>query len=161
MGSLYNLVGEYNELYDLLTSGIEEDVVRDTLEAVAGEIEEKANGYIAVMNQIEMEMKACKEEQEKWKNEYKKRESGLKWLKQNMIKGMTAMGVSEINTGIGKLKMVNAGGQTPIVYDDDVPMEYMKPKIEYVKDTDKIREELKKGDLPFAHLGERAKVLKW
>lgn len=159
--SLYKLVGEYNELYDLLTSGEDEEVVKDTLEAVQGEIEVKAKGYISVMNQLEMEMKACKEEQEKWKNEYKKREDGLKWLKQNLIKGMTAMNVTEINTGLHKLKMSNAGGVEPIVYDGEVPNEYMKPKIEYVKDTDKIRAELKKGDLPFCHFGERAKVLKW
>ena len=40
MNELFNLVGEYKEVYDMLTDPeVDEEVVEDTLEGIMGEIE--------------------------------------------------------------------------------------------------------------------------
>ena len=64
MNSLFNIVGEFNELYEMATSEEEqaEQVFIDTLESLKGELTEKAAGYVAVMNRLDMEMKKAEED---------------------------------------------------------------------------------------------------
>ena len=49
MSSLFGLAGEYKQLYAMLTDADEDEkqTVEDTLEAVKGEIQVKASGYLA------------------------------------------------------------------------------------------------------------------
>ena len=67
MARLFELVGEYNDLYDLMTDPeIDEDAILDTLEGLEGEIEAKAEGYLTVMDRISMEITACERQVDEW-----------------------------------------------------------------------------------------------
>lgn len=161
--SLFDLVGEYKELYAMLTdaSEEEEEIVEDTLEAVKGEIEVKASGYLAIMNQLDMEIEACKKQKAEWDARLKVRENGKKRLKQHLLDGMLMLGKNELKAGDVTIKVANAGGVLPIVYDEDktVPEKFTKVIIE--TDGKLVRQALDRGEeLDFAHFGERGKVLK-
>ena len=68
MASLFDLAGEYKELYAMLTEAEEDEqqTVEDTLEAVIGEIEVKAEGYVCLLNRLDMELSACKKHRDEW-----------------------------------------------------------------------------------------------
>ena len=161
--TLFGLVGEYKELYSLLTDAdeSEQEIIETTLEAVTGEIEVKAEGYVSVLNQLDMEIQACKKMKSEWDNKLKVRESNYKRLKERMLQGMLMLGKNELKAGNVTLKVSNAGGVLPIIYDESktVPEKYTKVTIE--TDGKLVREALDKGEeLDFAHFGERGKVLK-
>ena len=56
--TLFDIVGEYQQLYELATSEEEqaEQVFIDTLESIKGELDIKSAGYVAVINRLEAEM---------------------------------------------------------------------------------------------------------
>ena len=160
--SLFQLTGEYRELYAMLTEDGDNEVVKDTLEGVLGAIEKKGEGYVAILNQLEMEEDACKKQAEMWTHRAKVRKNAVANLKMNLVRAMEAMGLEEIQAGDTKIKLRNNGGQLPLIINGDVPAEYLKTKIIEEKDTEKIRKALDAGKkLDFATYGERGKNVRW
>lgn len=163
MDSLFGLVGEYKELYAMLTDADESDqqIVEDTLEGISGAIEVKAQGYVAVMNQLDMEIEACKKQKAEWDARLKIRQNAKDRLKKRLLDGMMMLGKNELQAGDVTLKVSNAGGVLPLVFDESktVPERFTKITIE--TDNKLVREALENGeDLDFVHYGERGKVLK-
>ena len=61
-GTLFNIVGEFEVLYELATDeSVDGQTFADTLDALTGELEVKGAGYVAVINQLEMEAQKAKE----------------------------------------------------------------------------------------------------
>lgn len=164
MSSLFGLAGEYKQLYAMLTDADEDEkqTVEDTLEAVKGEIQVKASGYLAVLNQIDMELEGAKKQKEFWSNKVKTWENAQKRLKQHFLDGMLMLGVDEIDADGVKIKVANAGGVLPIVYDEDKPVPDKFTKVTIETDGKLVREALNRGEkLDFAHFGERGKTLRF
>ena len=158
--SLFELAGEYKELYALLTDtdGEEQQTVEDTLEAVMGEIEIKAEGYVCLLNRLDMELSACKKHRDEWARAYKVRENAIKRLKQRAADAMMQMGKDELSAGDNKIMLKSNGGVAPLVLEEnkEIPQSYMKVILE--PDKDKIRKALEKGEeLEFAHIAPRGK----
>ena len=61
--TLFDLVGEYKELYAMLTDTDEDDkeLVETSLETVQFEIEKKAEGYLAILERLDMEEAAAEQ----------------------------------------------------------------------------------------------------
>ena len=58
MSSLFELTNEFNELYEMATSeDIDEQAFNDTLEGMMFELEQKSEGYIHVIERLDMEAK--------------------------------------------------------------------------------------------------------
>lgn len=158
--TLFNIVGEYKELYDMLTEADpdqeELQVILDTLEAVEGELEEKASGYVFIIKQLEMEAAKCKELADEWKAKQAARENAQKRLKTALKDAMVHLNLNELKAGDYVLKVQNNGGLLPLVYDheEDIPQSLMK--VRYEPDGKLIREYLEKHpEATFAHIGER------
>lgn len=161
MSALFDLVGEYKELYAMLTEDADDEVIQDTLEGVAGEIEVKSEGYVAIINRLDMEIDACKKQRDMWVHNLKVRENAMNRLKTRLSEAMVQLGKDEIKAGANTIKLTNNGGQLPIMYTADVPKEYIKTTIVEEKDTEKIRQALNEGkDLGFAKFGERGKHIR-
>ena len=161
MSALFDLVGEYKELYAMLTEDADDEVIRDTLEGVAGEIEVKSEGYVAIINRLDMEIDACKKQRDMWVHNLKVRENAMNRLKTRLSEAMVQLGKDEIKAGANTIKLTNNGGQLPIMYTADVPKEYIKTTIVEEKDTEKIRKALNEGkNLDFAKFGERGKHIR-
>lgn len=161
--TLFGLVGEYRELYEMLIDAdeSEKEVIEDTLEAVTGAIEVKGAGYVSVLNQLDMEIEACKKQKAEWDARLKARENAQKRLKQHLLDGLLLIGKNEIKAGDVTIKVQNAGGKLPIVFDSEkkVPEKFTKITIE--TDNNLVRAALEAGEkLDFAHFGERTKILK-
>ena len=174
--SLFQLTGEYREIYALLTEEPDSEVVQDSLESVMGAIEAKSEGYVAIINQLEMEEEACKRQIEEWTYRRKVRENAQKRLKERMVQAMEAMGKKEIKAGATTICLRNNGGQLPLRYFSkdvadipkdkvdmqNVPKEFRRTVITETIDTDKVRKALDRGEkLNFVEYGERGKGIRF
>ena len=161
MARLFELVGEYNELYEMMTDPeIDEDVLLDTLEGIEGEIEVKAEGYLSVIDRINMEITACEQQKTEWEQRLTVRQNRLKTLKRSLALAMDLLNVKEINAGQRVIKLQTNGGVQPMDVDKDaVPDNYQR--IIYEPDMQKIRAALEEGkELPFARLEPRGKHIR-
>jgi oligoendopeptidase F len=160
INELLNLVGEYKEVYDMLTDpDVDEQTVNDTLEGLMGEIEVHSAGFAAIINRLDMEIDTCKKNKDEWAAAEKVRENRKARLTDLIKYTMTSLGKTEISAGDVSFKLQNAGGQLPLIVDEDVPERFTKITIE--NDNSLIRKALEDGEqLDFARFGERSKVLK-
>ena len=170
MDSLFDLVGQFKELYSMLTDEPDSEVINDTLDAVVGEIEVKSEGYLALINKFEMELDACKKHRDAWNTRVRVWENAIKRLKDRLATGMLMMDKKEIKAGDNIIKLVNNGGQLPLKWHDEnlgdipqdkvdiqsIPKEYRKTVVMESIDTDKIRKALDNGEkLDFVEYGTR------
>lgn len=158
MSNLFDIVGEFNELYEMATSEEEqaEQVFIDTLDSLKGELTEKAAGYVAVMNRLDMEMKKAEEIEKRYKVIKESRKNAIQRMKDACMWACNELGVTEIDAGDMTIKVKNNGGQLPIIIEGEVPQNLCKVTIE--PDKTLIREYLKgHPECEFAHIGERGK----
>lgn len=157
MSSLYDIESDFLALYELATTEGDEQAFLDTLEALKGELEVKAGGYVHVIKQLEMEVDECDKVIDAFKAKKATRTNNVKRMKEALMQAMDIAGVDKLPAGEYTLKIARNGGVQPLVL-GDVPDNYMKVKLE--PDTDKIRKALNDGeDLSFAHLEERGRHL--
>lgn len=156
--TLFDLTAEYLQLAEMLTDPEQdEQVITDTLDAIMGEIEVKSEGYVAVLNRLDMELDACKKQYEAWAIRKRVRENAIKRLKKALTDTMIATNKEEIAAGDVKIKLVKNGGKLPLEYEEEfVPDNYKR--VVYETDTEKIRKALDDGEeLGWARYGERGK----
>ena len=162
MNELFNLAGQYQQAYDILTDpDIDEQLAKDTLEGLMGEIEVTAAQLVPLLDRLDMEIDACKKHADEWTARKKIRENSRKRLRDMIMSAMDTLGVKELEAGDVTFKTQNVGGQLAIEYVDGVtvPEKYTKLTIE--TDNQLVRKALDAGeDLPFAHFAPRGRTLK-
>lgn len=183
MSTLYEIKGEFLTLMDMLEE-LEEleldknvdpqlladqrQLVSDTLEGVKGELEAKAEGYIAVRNEFKAQAQIFKQEKEKWANKEAVAKKSLARLEQTLLGAMIELKLDDkdgLDTGFHTIKVVNNGGVQPLKI--DIPVEQLPKKFQKITiaaDNDKIREMLSQGEkvakrYPWAHLEPRGRRL--
>ena len=161
MSNLFNIVGEFQQLYDMATSEEEqsEQVFIDTLDSLKGELTEKAAGYVAVMNRLDMEMKKAEEIEKRYKAIKESRKNAIQRMKDACMWACNELGVTEIDAGDMTIKVKNNGGQLPLIIEEgkEIPQNLCKVTIE--PDKDKIREFLKDNSASWAHIEPRGRHL--
>ena len=151
MGTLYEITGDMLTLQDMLEelALMEQDdnvepselaeqtrLVTDTLEGVKGELDAKAEGYIAICNEFKAQAQIFKQERDKWNLKMKVAENAQKRLEQALFNAMIALGMDDkygLDTGYHTLKIVGNGGAQPLeVTDviDDIPEDFIRIKRE-------------------------------
>ena len=158
MSTLFDLRGEFKELYALATSEDDEQAFLDTLEALRGELEVKAGGYVHVIKQLEMEVEGCENVLAEFQKKKIRRNNAIKRMKDALIGAMDDAGVESISAGEYTLKIAKNGGLQPLKIDGEVPDCFKK--VIYEDDKELIRKALNDGEpLDFAHLEERGRHL--
>ena len=114
MSALYELAGQYKELYAMMTEEPDNEVINDTLEAVLGEIEVKGEGYLAVCDRLEMEITECEKQVKSWKYELEVRKNALKRLKDRLVNFLMMIGKDEMKAGNRIIKLRKNGGVAPL-----------------------------------------------
>lgn len=152
MGRLYELAGGYLTLLDMLESGEEDErAMLDTLEAVQGEIEAKAESYAKIIKMLEGEAETVRAEEERLSARRKALKNNADWLKRHLGQCMVATGLRKMKTDLFSFSIQK---NPPAVVVDDpglVPDEFLIPQEPKV-DKAKLKELLKKQDVAYAHL---------
>ena len=160
MGTLFEITNEFQALYEFATTAelgeLDEQAYADTLNGLIGELEIKSAGYVAVINQLDMEQKKAEELAKAFKEKADVRKNNIKRLKDALKWAMINTGQKEITAGDFTIKLQNNGGKAPLKITGAVPDNFKR--IIYEVDTELIRKRLEVGEeLDFAHLEERGK----
>ena len=154
--TLYELTSEYLDLLAMLEDpDVDEELINDTLEALGGELEVKADGYARVMRQMDADAKAIKAEEERLANRRKSLENRSAALKGRLQQMMEITGKVKFKTELFSFGIQKNPAAVVMdeQYIENIPECYLiiqEPKI----DKQKIKEDLKAGlDLEgIAHL---------
>lgn len=157
MSSLFKITNDMQTLYDMLTDpDADVQAVRDTLDGMMGELEVKASGYIAVLEQMDMEQKKAEEMYKFFKEKADARKNGIKRMKDAIKWAMINLNLDKIEAGNYTIKLQTNGGKLPLQIIGEVPDNFKR--IIYEDDTELIRKHLENGEtLGFAYLEERGK----
>lgn len=160
MSNLYQLTNNYETVLNMLyDEDADEEMILDTLEAIEGEIEDKADNYAKIIKELESKQNARKEEAKRLTESAKVFENRVKALKSNLFNSMKATGKTKFATDLFSFNIAKNGGKQTLTIDGEVPEEYTKTITE--NDTDKIRQALEKGEkLTFAHFEPRGESLR-
>ncbi len=158
--TLLDLTGQYLELLELASDqDVDQQTVIDTMEALTGEIEVKADNYAAVMKKLDSKIKLYKTEYKRLKAVADHMENNYNWMKERIKGAMETMGKTKIEGTYAKLSIEGNGGVQPMKITGDVPQNYQR--IIYEPDNEKIRAALEAGqELAFAHLEDRGTHLR-
>ncbi|KWR82518.1 siphovirus Gp157 family protein [Pseudomonas sp. PI1] len=159
MTQLYVLTEQFRELQALAVNADEDMAVavRDTMQAIEGEFEEKGKALAVIVLNMDTDVEALDKEIERLterKRAIKNRQESLKdYLRENM----EAAGIKKISCPL--FSITCAEGREIAVVDDEslLPDEFMRVKTDVAPDKAEIAKALKAGtEVPGAHL-ERTK----
>lgn len=160
-GTLFDIKGDYLQLMEMMNECVDDEellqVISDSLEAVKGELEVKAEGYIHIIQQMEMEADRCEVLEYEWGEKKKIKRNAIKRLKDALKDTLIATDNAEgLKSGDYTLKVVKNGGMAPIIYDNEQAIPQNLMKIKYEKDAGLIRKYLEDHpECEWAHIGER------
>lgn len=162
--TLYQLTDQFLNLLNFAEDpDIDPEILADTMDAIDGEIEVKADGYAKVIRHMESDMAGIKAEEERLHNRRKSMENNIRLMKEALQHSMQITGKTKFKT---ELFSFGIQKNPPSVvmdeqYIENIPEEYLimqEPKL----DRAKIKEDLKAGkDLEgIAHLeqGESLRI---
>ena len=155
---LHELTEQYEALQDLMYDPeVDEQVVRDTMDALLGEIEEKADGYAKIIFGMKADIDILKAEEERLFARRKRLEERSAWLKENLMTNMQAIGKPKFKTALFSFSIQKNGGKEPLVIDgalDDIPGKFLIPQPPVVNN-DAVRQLLAEKQVDWAHLEPR------
>lgn len=148
--TLYELTGDVLELYKMMQDGeIEEDVFKDTLEAVEGEIEYKCDSYCKVINSLNGDSESIQKEIDRLKARQAGIDGNVKRLRSAIQTMLEVTDSSKVKTNLFTVSLRK--NPPKLVVTGDVPQEFLIPQEPKV-DNAGIKNLLKSQDLDFAHL---------
>lgn len=156
MSTLYEITGQYLQLLEMLEEedNLDDQVVKDTLEGIDGELEIKADGYARIIRELDAEAVKYEEEKKRLEERGNALRNRSRILKDHLYNSMKVTGKTKFKTDLFSFGIQKNGGLQPmeIVPDVEIPDEFLKKE----PDNTKIREAIKEGkSLPFAVLKER------
>lgn len=163
MGTIYELTENYKAVEELLCDEeVDEQTVLDTLEAIEGEIEDKADNYAKMMRNLRAEADMLKTEEERLYRRRKSREEREKLLKTVLQANLEFIGKTKFKTAMFTFSIAANGGKQPLTITEnlgDIPGKYLIPQPPKV-DTDAIRQLLETKEVEWAHLEPRGTSLR-
>lgn len=84
MPSLFDLSVDYQQVYNLIAEQEDEQILKDTLTSINDAIEDKADGYVAVIRTLESDNKAIDEEVKRLRQRKTSNQNGVKLLKESL-----------------------------------------------------------------------------
>lgn len=160
---LYDLTEQYETLLDMLCDEeADEQVIRDTLEAVDGEIEDKADNYAKIIKQMQAYAEMLKAEEERLFARRRSLEDRSQGLKAMLQENLEFIGKTKFKTALFSFSVATNGGKQPLTITEnlgDIPGRYLIPQPP-IPDKDAIRELLAEKEVDWAHLEPRGKSLR-
>lgn len=152
--TLYELEGQWLELMEMAEDpDTEPEVFADTLEALEGELEAKADGYAMVLRQMKADSETCREEERRLAARRKSIDGRMEKMKESLMDMMRLTGKPKFRTE----RFSYSIAKNPPSLALDVPVEELPEEFRIPQpdkpDSAAIAERLKAGEvLPFAHL---------
>ena len=163
MGTIYELTDAYSTVEAMLYDGeTDEQVILDTLQAIDGEIEDKADNYAKLIKNLRCDAESLKAEEERLYQRRKSLENREKLLKSTLQANLEFIGKTKFKTALFTYTVAVNGGKAPLVITDnlrDIPWKFLIPQPPKV-DTEAVRELLETKEVEWAHLEPRGTSLR-
>lgn len=160
---LYELTDQYLTLQEMCYDpDVDDQTLKDTMEAIWGEIEDKADGYAKIIMEMKANIEVLREEELRLFGRRKQLEERSKWLKDNLEANMRAAGKTKFKTALFSFNIQKNGGLQPLVIDgalEDIPSRFLIPQ-DPVPNSEKIRKLLEEKQVEWAHLEPRGESLR-
>lgn len=163
MTSLYELADEYVTVLDMFYDPeVDDQTALDTLEAIDGEFEDKADNYAKLIKELLADAEKLKAEERRINLRRKGLENKADRLKSTLQANMEFTGKTKFKTALFSFSVANNGGLQPFTITDnlgDIPGKYLIPQPP-LPDKDAIRTLLETKEVEWAHLEPRGKSLR-
>lgn len=133
MPSLFDLSTDYQQLYDLIVEQEDEQILKDTLASINDAIEDKADGYVAVIKTLEGDNKAIDEEIKRLRQRKTSNQNGVKRLKESLQEVMEQTGKEKFKTALNSYSIANNPPSLDITDESLIPKQYyieQQPKLD-------------------------------
>ena len=133
MSNLFELKDNYQQVYDLIAEQEDEQILKDTLASINDAIEEKADGYVAVIKSLEADNNAIDEEIKRLRQRKTSNQNGVKRLKESLQKVMEQTGKEKFKTSLNSYSIANNPPSLDIIDETLIPKQYyveQKPKLD-------------------------------
>ena len=151
--TLYELTDDYRNLLEMAQNpDIDGQAIKDTLEAIQGDIEEKADGYAKVIKELSADTDKITAEIKRLTDRKNTIQNNIAYMKQSLTSAMTVTGNTKFRTDLFSFNIQK--NPPALVVDDEkaIPQEYLIPQEPKV-DKKSIIDFLKNGNkVPYAHI---------
>ena len=163
MSSLYHLRSDYERVMAMMyDDDFDESTVIDTLDAIEGAIEDKAEACAFIMRNLDADIDAIKAEEHRLEKRRKALEKHKNNMKENLYSTMKSVGRREIKTPLFSFNIQKAGGKRGLILDiepDKLPAEFQKVTIE--ANNEALRQYLQENEsCEYCHLAEQGESLR-
>ena len=124
MSSLYNLKEDYKIVLELQAEGVDEEVIKDTLESIDDAIEDKADSYSYVIREKKGQNDTIDEEMKRLQALKRSNNNLIKLLQENLYEAMTSTGKTKFKTDLNSFWIQKSPPSIDIKYEDNIPEEF-------------------------------------
>ena len=137
MTSLFELTGNYLKVKQLAEEGADEQVIMDTLESIDDEIEDKVDGYTAVIRHLEGNVNMIDEEIKRLTKLKQTHNNTVKRMKETLYNAMKLIDRQKVKTDMNHVYIKK--NPTKVVVEDEkvIPDDYFN--VEEVRKLDKAK----------------------
>ena len=128
MATLYELTGQYLELLEIAEEEGDATIVIDTLEAIEGEIEDKADGYAKVLKELTGKINMLDDEIERLQGMKKVIKNNMDRIKNSLEKSMVVTGKKKFKTALFSFGIQKNPAAVSVLNESAVPEQFWKPQ---------------------------------
>ena len=140
--NLYDLVGNYKKVYEM---DLDDETWQDTLESIDSAIEQKADGVMYVIRNLEVDVIGLKDEEKRLKSKREVAERKIKRLKQYLQENMEAVGKTKFKTQLFAYNIQNNPASLKLTDEKLIPEKYYTVETSRKYDNKAIKDDLKAG----------------
>lgn len=144
--TLYELTDDYLRLLEFAEDPeTDPDAFADTMEAIEGSIEDKADGYAKVIGELSARAEALSKEADRLSSRKKAIENNIKRMKENLTQCMVAIDKRKIKTDLFSFSVQKNQASVKFnIPEDQIPDDYMRIKKE--PDKTSIKKAIEAGE---------------
>lgn len=147
--NLYELSVAFQEVQNM---DLDPEVMQDTLDSIEDAIENKAENIAKLIRNLESDVTAYKEEEERLKTKRQASENKVKWLKTYLEDNMKLTGKTKFKSGMFNFSIQKNPASVNITDEKIIPEEFLIPQLPKIDKTS-LKEILKRGiEVPGAEL---------
>ena len=124
MSSLYNLKEDYKRVLELQAEGVDEEVIKDTLESIDDAIEDKADNYSYVIREKKGQNDTIDEEIKRLQALKRSNNNLIKLLQENLYEVMKDTGKTKFKTDLNSFWIQKNPMSIDIKYEDNIPEDF-------------------------------------
>ena len=158
--TLYELTGQILELQELMEDDVyEPELINDTMESVMYDFQNKADDYVKLIKNIEVQVSALDEEAKRLKARQDKMKNKVKMLKDKLVTAMVATGTRKLQGTVGTLSLRRSAKIPSELTWENVPQEYVKTEVKKSIDKVSLTSAIKEGKVKGIELEETNSLL--